>query len=133
MVPMSTSSVQSAPTLRFVLLQHSVSDNTHWDLMFEVGSVLATWQLASDPTVTGAALAPSGVPGRRIADHRAAYLDYEGPISGGRGCVRQVDAGRYRLLERSPDCWVVELHGGRLLGVYELPAGAQPGVVRARQ
>lgn len=32
----------------------------------------------------------------RIADHRRVYLDYQGPISGGRGEVRQVDRGWVR-------------------------------------
>ena len=33
----------------------------------------------------------------RIADHRLAYLEYEGPVSGNRGCVRRLDAGQYRV------------------------------------
>lgn len=38
---------------------------------------------------------PSGVVllGERMKDHRNAYLDYDGPVSGGRGSVRRVARG----------------------------------------
>jgi hypothetical protein len=32
----------------------------------------------------------------RLPDHRRVYLDYEGPISGGRGEVVRVEAGTFR-------------------------------------
>ncbi len=101
--------------------------------MLEAGPALATWRLAADPTASGEIPGTGGVPARRIADHRPAYLDYEGPVSGNRGHVRQVDAGTYSLLEQSADCWVVRLSGSRLRGVYHLPAGQAAGTLRRRQ
>ncbi|MEM8873908.1 MAG: hypothetical protein AAGD32_06570 [Planctomycetota bacterium] len=73
-------------TLRYVVLHHTGYDEDHFDVMVERerGGVLRTWRSATWPisgTVTP------------IHDHRRKYLDYEGPISGGRGEVRRVAAG----------------------------------------
>jgi len=39
----------------------------------------------------------------RLPDHRSAYLDYEGPVSGGRGTVRRVAAGELEVVRDDPD------------------------------
>ena len=80
------------PALRYVILRHEGIDEPHFDLMFETssGSALATWRCESWPIETTAALV-------RLPDHRRAYLDYEGPISGDRGHVTRVTTGFYRL------------------------------------
>jgi hypothetical protein len=44
----------------------------------------------------------------RIADHRPAYLAYEGPISGGRGEVTRLTRGTLRASESTPG-WRVEI------------------------
>lgn len=119
------------PIQRFVLLLHILSDNRHWDLMLERGDHLATWRLPADPS----ALLPAGgagqLPAERIADHRSAYLTYEGPVSGGRGEVKREDEGRYELLRELPDVWHVRLMGRRLDGVFELPLGPGTGQIRS--
>ena len=33
----------------------------------------------------------------RLPDHRLAYLEYEGPVSGNRGVVRRIDSGKYEI------------------------------------
>ena len=71
---------------RYVILEHD-HPSRHWDLMLESGEVLRTWRLASCP-VAGASVAAEAAP-----DHRRLYLDYEGPISGGRGHVFRWDSG----------------------------------------
>lgn len=38
-------------------------------------------------------------PAERIGDHRLAYLDYTGPVSGGRGQVTRWDAGAYETID----------------------------------
>jgi hypothetical protein len=80
--------------LRYVILRHSGIAEPHFDLMFETapGSRLATWQSPNWPPGPGDVLTPLG-------PHRAAYLDYEGPVSGGRGAVARVAAGRCRIVE----------------------------------
>jgi hypothetical protein len=98
---------------RFVVLRHVTPPGhdrpTHGDFMLECGGALRTWALAEPPS-----------PGRTIAaeelpDHRLAYLDYEGEVSGGRGSVTRWDAGTYEVL------------GGRLAPGDEVPLAERAG------
>jgi hypothetical protein len=98
---------------RFVVLEHRWQ-GVHWDLMFEDGGVLRTWAVDT-PIRPGA-----GLPARPLADHRLAYLDYEGPISGDRGTVRRLDRGTYRATVWTPGLVRVELAGAQLVGEAEL-------------
>src|SRR6185437_4307487 len=59
---------------RFVLLEHDHPE-LHWDLMLESGAVLRTWRLTAPPCGGEVITAMASF------DHRALYLDYEGPIS----------------------------------------------------
>ena len=82
---------------RFVLLHHVVSpgfrQGTHYDLMLEHEEKLLTWALAELPQANLNVLAT------QLPDHRLAYLDYEGPVSGDRGEVRRVDEGTFDWIE----------------------------------
>ena len=93
---------------RYVILEHD-HPALHWDFMLEAGDVLKTWRLAALPR-PGAAVAaePS-------FDHRRAYLDYEGPVSGGRGTVTRWDAGTFSW-EAADEGVAVWLDGARLRG-----------------
>jgi hypothetical protein len=53
-------------------------------------------------------------------DHRPAYLDYEGPVSGGRGTVTRWDAGSFTWEADDPDRVTVRLAGGRWSGLAAL-------------
>ena len=77
---------------RFVILEHAVKGETHYDLMLEVEGQdkLRTYQLASWPLVVGESCVC-----RRLEDHRGAYLEYEGEVSGNRGVVRRVESGTW--------------------------------------
>ncbi len=99
---------------RFVILHHVVAGGEHWDLMLAHGGVLLTWQLAREPI--DAASLP--IPAKRIADHRMAYLEYEGPISGGRGHVVRVDRGTVSIDRLTDRYCQVELLGERLSGRF---------------
>lgn len=72
---------------RYVVLAHHTTP-FHYDLMLEHGDALATWSFDEPPGTDGQAC-------RRIQDHRKAYLDYEGEVSGGRGRVERWDGGTY--------------------------------------
>jgi len=101
---------------RFVVLRHDVgskltrTDQSHFDWMFEVGSVLRTWAtqpieeferwVQSESVEVGCDL---------LSDHRLAYLDYEGEIEGDRGSVVRLLRGSYRLIENDPDRFVAAL------------------------
>ena len=98
---------------RFVLLEHRWN-GVHWDFMLEAGESLRTWAIDA-PIVPGDEL-----PARALADHRLAYLDYEGPVSGNRGSVRRNDRGTYEPLVWEGDRVAVRLQGAQLVGVAEL-------------
>jgi hypothetical protein len=51
-----------------------------------------------------------------LPDHRIAYLDYEGSISSGRGDVKRVARGDYRVLAESEAVLLVELQSDSLTG-----------------
>ena len=97
---------------RFVILEHDHPE-LHWDLMLETGTVLRTWRLAQPPTAGGAVAAMA------LADHRLHYLDYEGPVSGGRGTVRRWDCGEYE----EGDGGTFNLRGARVHGKARLTRG----------
>jgi hypothetical protein len=86
--------------LRYVILRHEDIPQPHFDLMLETapGSDLTTWRSDRWPIDTPTPLT-------KLADHRPAYLEYEGPVSGNRGSVRRVEAGCYHLREFSPTFW----------------------------
>lgn len=101
---------------RFVILHHTTPGGEHWDLMLEHGDVLLTWQLLKEPT--GPESLP--IPAKRIGDHRKLYLDYEGPLSGGRGEVSRVESGTVEFTESDDEYFQFQLRGSRLVGDFQL-------------
>ncbi|HEY2761859.1 MAG TPA: DNA polymerase ligase N-terminal domain-containing protein [Pirellulales bacterium] len=104
---------------RFVILCHEMPGSQrglHWDFMLEQGEMLRTWALHEEP-ISGAEIRAEV-----LADHRALYLDYEGPISGERGTVSRWDRGQYEVRRSTPESVVVELRGDRLIGTATLRA-----------
>lgn len=99
---------------RYVVLRHDCSTaykpGVHWDFMLEAGETLRTWSLPAPPDAAGPLAAQS------LPDHRPAYLDYEGPVSGDRGSVSRWDQGEYATLSESPNQLMVQLAGSRLRG-----------------
>jgi hypothetical protein len=73
---------------RYVILEHD-HPYLHWDFMLEAGESLRAWRLAAPPQPG------QTVPAEELAAHRRLYLDYEGPVSGGRGNVRRWDTGTF--------------------------------------
>ncbi len=93
---------------RFAVLIHDSPRGLHYDFFLEAGDVLKTWALPQLPA-----------PGvetecEALDDHRLTYLDYEGPISGGRGTVARWDRGAYRAETWADDEVVVVLSGEKL-------------------
>ena len=97
-----------ADALRYVVLHHTGYGEPHYDLMFETaaGSPLATWRSATWPTISNLTA---------LADHRSAYLDYEGPVSNNRGQVRRAVAGTHTILEHTPQRLHIQLDTGERL------------------
>ena len=113
---------------RFALLAHAHPlpgwPAVHFDLLLEDPSLpgerrCRTWRLRADPRVAAAGT-PGAVAGEPIAPHRAYYLDYQGPVTGGRGTVARLDGGPLRWVTRTPA--VVELAGDRLRGRWRADA-----------
>jgi hypothetical protein len=123
---------------RFVLLYHECPPDyvrsSHWDLMLEAGDALRTWAVAKLPRDWRAAwersaeiaadcpaLADSNlVAAEQLGDHRLAYLQEEGPLSGNRGSVRRIDAGTYEGDDP------IVLHGGLIRGPICLRRDSSP-------
>jgi hypothetical protein len=102
---------------RYVILRHEMPGSQrglHWDFMLENGPLLRTWALDQEPC------AGMTIRAEVLADHRAAYLEYEGPISGDRGTVLRWDSGEYEMLEERSERLVVRLRGNRLVGIAML-------------
>jgi hypothetical protein len=108
---------------RFVILRHDHPD-LHWDLMLEAlpdhtegdtrggrgeEPTLLTWRLERCPVLE------IPIPCERIANHRPAYLNYEGPVSGDRGEVRRWDGGTFEWLSRDERQLECRLRGESLL------------------
>jgi hypothetical protein len=123
---------------RFVLLYHecppSYERPSHWDFMLESGDALRTWALPQLPqawhkahatTTTLQEVCPpllheNVVPADQLADHRLAYLDQEGPLSGERGHVQRIDAGTFTTQLESADRFDFTLVGNVLQGRVSL-------------
>ena len=103
---------------RYVILRHEMppesSRASHWDLMLEFAGSLRTWAVDE--------LSQSGLAtkAQALEDHRLEYLEYEGPISGGRGTVTRWDQGDYHVQRQSERELIVILHGKKLRGVARL-------------
>ena len=108
---------------RFVLLYHecppSLGKPSHWDLMLERDGMLLTWNLLQLPLAWGGDA--ETIEATRIADHRIAYLDNEGPVSDGRGAVTRVDQGEYEVASEDATSLSVRLKGSQCHGFVELP------------
>ena len=102
---------------RFVILTHDFP-RLHWDFLVECGDVLKCWRLPEIPR-SGEALAAEA-----LDDHRVMYLDYEGPVSGGRGTVSRWDHGDYSGLTVRPGIFRLSVQGHKLRGVGELSHSA---------
>ncbi|QOJ01392.1 MAG: hypothetical protein HRU70_13205 [Phycisphaeraceae bacterium] len=90
-----------------VLLEHRLPDGSeHFDWMIEPGGDaegLVTFRVMERiDTATGGRF-----PATRLPPHREAYLDYQGPVSGGRGQVRRVARGTARIEHHGEGLFVV--------------------------
>lgn len=82
--------------------------------MLESDGILQTWRLAEPPTPE------HPVPAEPIGNHRLAYLDYEGEVSGGRGKVRRWDNGILVGQSNLDSVAIFRIHGTKLKGVLTI-------------
>ncbi len=113
---------------RAVLLRHDLPDGSfHYDWMIQRAGgpdrPLVTFRVRDRIDRGGA----QEFAAERLSDHRAAYLGYEGPVSGDRGQVLRVAAGEMVIVEESAVRLVVEGRLGNAHGRFEgscIDAGA---------
>lgn len=107
---------------RFVLLFHEYPPKSvrpsHWDLMLESAGVLRTWALSANPVIRD--LHEMEIAAVKLPDHRLEYLDYQGPISAGRGEVARVAAGQFEILSETEFELVLEISSKTLAGQWKL-------------
>lgn len=109
---------------RTVVLRHDLPDGSHhFDWLIEPADkvnpdptpspddrVLITWRCTDWPPQHSRAAFHIQGNVVRLTPHRRLYLDYEGPISGGRGAVKRVAQGRCTGVTDSPDRFETTLH-----------------------
>lgn len=78
--------------------------------MLESAGTLKTWACPRAPESQTTMIA------RSLADHRLAYLDYEGTVSGDRGEVCRWDEGTYEVVRESEGKLVARFEGRKLRG-----------------
>jgi hypothetical protein len=107
---------------RFVILRHDpgpLSDRSlHWDFMLETDAGLLTWALESEPTWNASVVA------RQLPIHRRDYLDYAGPIAGGRGSVTRWDGGEFEWQRQSEHELAISVRGAVVQGEVQLTRSA---------
>ena len=97
--------------MRTVQLQHDLPDGTsHIDWMLETTAGL-DGKLVSIRLESPLSTLEKGkyMPGTRLEDHRAAYLEYEGPLSNDRGHVRRIKQGDILEWACDGDEWWITL------------------------
>jgi hypothetical protein len=97
--------------MEYVVLHHEGVDQPHFDVMIETlpGSALATWRSPCWPI-------EGPTPLHRLKDHRRAYLDFEGELSGHRGRVTRVARGQCEVEVDEDACWIIRLPSDARLG-----------------
>lgn len=96
---------------RYVILAHD-HPFPHWDFLLERDGVLQSWRLSRLPRPDSS----DAIPAEELPDHRLAYLEYEGPVSGNRGHVVRVDQGDYEVTARQEEGLEIMLRGEQFRG-----------------
>jgi hypothetical protein len=101
---------------KFVIQQHSTALGVHWDFMLELADILQTYRLDKAPQQ----LIQNPANAVKIFDHPLKFLTYEGPVNKGRGSVRIVETGTYKMVHQAYDRLELDLNGKILKGNFTL-------------
>ncbi len=82
--------------------------------MIDNGEFLETWQIKEGDM--GRLISEEPITAELIDPHRRDYLEYEGPVSQGRGRVEIYDTGEYTLINRKKTSLSLLLRGKRCNG-----------------
>jgi hypothetical protein len=101
--------------MRFAI-QHHINNNEHYDLMIEIEESDKLFTIKISPRDLDLLLSNSLIKAERLPGHRKKYLEYEGPVSGGRGSVKIFDSGNCRAVLLEEDRCEFILSGKKLSG-----------------
>jgi hypothetical protein len=101
---------------RFVIQQHSIDSDVHWDFMLESGNTLQTYRLDKAPSEA----LHLAVNAAKIFDHPLRFLTYQGPVNKGRGNVRIAESGTYKIVHQASSQIKLDLSGKILKGNFTL-------------
>ncbi|MFM8477175.1 MAG: hypothetical protein ACKOEO_15450 [Planctomycetaceae bacterium] len=89
----------ASPPHRWAILRHDFPW-LHWDLLVARPNAPAatTWRLLRTPCIN------EPIAAQALPDHRLVYLDYEGPVSGGRGSVQRLHGGEWQEMATDSNC-----------------------------
>jgi hypothetical protein len=116
---------------QFVILIHD-HPFLHWDLLVRSGDVLRSWRLLESPERWQFNALSASLSAEAIANHRLAYLDYEGPVSRERGQVVRWDHGAAEWLIDEVGAIRWRLDGDKLVGELSLDRDAALSLWTAR-
>ena len=98
-------------TARYVVLHHLWIQEPHFDFMLELqpASPLKTWRLPCWP------VGRFNKEATALDDHRNSFLEYEGPLSKGRGTVQRVEGGTCVIEKKTEVSYTLRLSSGQQL------------------
>jgi hypothetical protein len=110
--------------MRFVI-HHHLSENEHYDLMIETEEkeMLTTWRIT--PVDLALLQKNAEIKAKRIQDHKKFFLDYEGPLSRGKGRVKLYDSGICGLNRKDGKVFKYSLSGKILKGIIRIAPAEQ--------
>ena len=104
---------------RFVIQRHTTDirhRRIHWDFMLEWGQALQTYRLDKAPEE----ILHSPANAVKIFDHPLKFLTYQGPVNNGRGSIRIIEAGTYKIIHQEDSRIELDLNGQTLKGKIAL-------------
>ncbi len=115
------------------ILLHRTREGSHYDwLLSSPGDPLGPLWTARIALPPGAWAAARLLPVQRLPDHRRVYLEYQGPLSQGRGEVLRIDRGGFRAELWTAGRIVIDLRLRGYAGRVELRGGEQGELWTAR-
>ena len=97
---------------RFVIQEHRTAAEVHWDLMIESDCTLQTYRLDKAPEE----ILHNSSNAVKICDHSLKFLTYQGQVNKGRGNVRIIETGTYKILQEKRGLIELNLNGQILKG-----------------
>jgi hypothetical protein len=105
--------------MRFVI-HHHLAEKEHYDFMIETkeNEMLTTWRIA----LSDLDLLQKGaeVKAQRIQNHKKFFLDYEGPLSSGKGSIIIFDSGFCKINLKAGNRFECEISGEIFKGIIRI-------------